>query len=257
MRRLAPWVVIILSAVLAFFLLVQFPGRASAQPEAPGTLVVTKSLSGDALGMQGTVVVRSECNGFTFSPDLIVPAGSTATSSTRTFFGQGAGVSCTVTETVDGAVPGVTVQVIGSPQTVTIPSGGVAVVLISDIFSAAVPPTTTTTTTTVPATTTTTSTLPATTTTSVPGTTTTSTPGETTTTVSGVTTTAPTVATTIPVAPTAPSTPQPVTPLTVTPPTTSTSLALTGSDTRLGLGSAALLIMVGTIIVLVTRRRSS
>ena len=153
---------IVLGVLLGLSLATPQPSKAieaqvnAAAPPAPGTLLVVKQFRGDALGLQGTVVVRSECNGFTFSPDLISPAGSTVPTRTRVFFGQGAGVSCTVTEIEMGVVPGITVDVAGSPQTVTIPSGGVATVVITDTYTAAVPETTTTPTTTVPPETTTT-----------------------------------------------------------------------------------------------------
>lgn len=217
---------IVLGVLLGLSLATPQPSKAieaqvnAAAPPAPGTLLVVKQFRGDALGLQGTVVVRSECNGFTFSPDLISPAGSTVPTRTRVFFGQGAGVSCTVTEIEMGVVPGITVDVAGSPQTVTIPSGGVATVVITDTYTAAVPETTTTPTTTVPPETTTTlpqetTTLPEETT--VPPTT----AGTTTTTSPATTTTNPEVTTlpgeviappgptttTIPEAPVAPITP--------------------------------------------------
>jgi hypothetical protein len=48
------------------------------EPRPPGSLTVTKTITGPAAGHQGEVLIGTVCNGVTETPDLTVPAGSEA-----------------------------------------------------------------------------------------------------------------------------------------------------------------------------------
>jgi uncharacterized repeat protein (TIGR01451 family) len=103
-------------------------------PRPPGTLQVTKVVTGPAAGAQGRVVIHSVCNGTALSPDLVVPAGSDPGDYSHTYTDVPAAASCTVTETADGASPMVTVATTGSPQTVTVPTGAGASAAVIDTY---------------------------------------------------------------------------------------------------------------------------
>jgi TQXA domain-containing protein len=107
--------------------------NAEARFLTPGSLVVSKSISGGAAGQQEEVTISVSCDG-TALPDFVIPAGTTGTPS-HTYEGLAAGARCTVTETDDGTTPQVTVVVVGSGQEVTIPGGGVATATLSDTYS--------------------------------------------------------------------------------------------------------------------------
>ncbi|MBV9192973.1 MAG: thioester domain-containing protein [Solirubrobacterales bacterium] len=100
----------------------------------PGQLEVTKTIAGSLAGHQGEVVIHTFCNG-TALPDFVIPAGATGDQS-HIYSGIPTPAKCTVTETVDGHTSTVSVDVIGSPDTVTIRPGGSAAAHITDTYGA-------------------------------------------------------------------------------------------------------------------------
>jgi hypothetical protein len=85
---------------------------------APGSLVVTKTITGSAAGQQGDVTLHVSCdNGL--EQDIVIPAGATGDTST-TIDDLPAGTVCTVTETADGSTSTavVTIDSTGSPATI-------------------------------------------------------------------------------------------------------------------------------------------
>ena len=101
----------------------------------PGSLTVTKKIAGPAAGTQGAVIVHAVCNGVPLIPDLTVPAGAPAGSTSRTYTGLPAGLTCVVTETGTGVNLVSTVTVTGDGGRATIPAGGTAAVTVTDTFS--------------------------------------------------------------------------------------------------------------------------
>jgi hypothetical protein len=102
--------------------------------DGPGSLIVTKTLTGPAAGQQGPVSILADCGGpETFSLDI--PAGTPAGSVPQEFDSIPAGSTCTVQETVNGGTDTIAVDPAGSPQTVTMPAGGTASVALTDSFS--------------------------------------------------------------------------------------------------------------------------
>ena len=101
-------------------------GTASTLDEAvatffdQGSLIVTKTISGNGAPFHGVITITVVCNGVTLDP-FIIPVG-TVTNVSQTYGPLQTPQVCTVTETGDGASPpGVTVVVTGSGQTVTVP----------------------------------------------------------------------------------------------------------------------------------------
>jgi hypothetical protein len=85
-----------------------------------GSLIVTKTISGDGAPFHGTITITVVCPTLV-NETMIIPAG-TATNVSQTFGPFPTPLACSVTETGDGASPpGVTVVVTGSGQTVVIP----------------------------------------------------------------------------------------------------------------------------------------
>ena len=101
----------------------------------PGSLTVTKKIAGPAAGTQGAVTVHTVCSGVPLVPDLTVPAGAPAGSTSRTYAGLPAGVTCVVTETGTGVNLVSTVTVTGDGARATIPAGGTATVTITNTYS--------------------------------------------------------------------------------------------------------------------------
>ena len=87
-----------------------------------------------AAGTQGEVTIHTVCDGVAQSPDLVIPANSPAGSYSQTYHGIPAGAVCTVTEISDGHTSMVTVTVIGSGQTVSVPPKGAATADLSDTY---------------------------------------------------------------------------------------------------------------------------
>ena len=100
-----------------------------------GSLTVTKKIAGPAAGTQGAVTVHTVCSGVPLLPDLTVPAGAPAGSTSRTYAGLPAGVTCVVTETGTGVNLVSTVTVTGDGALATIPAGGTAAVTLTDTYS--------------------------------------------------------------------------------------------------------------------------
>jgi Domain of unknown function (DUF5979) len=106
---------------------------ATADFEAPGSLVVTKTITGTAAGKQGPVTIHTVCDG-TALTDFDIAASATGSQS-HTYTDIAAGSVCTVTETVDGSTSTVSVTVTGSGQQVTIPSGSSVTAALTNTYS--------------------------------------------------------------------------------------------------------------------------
>lgn len=100
----------------------------------PGSLLVSKTITGPAAGDQDKVVIHTVCNGKAVSPDFVIAAGTAASTTSHTYAGIPAGSVCTVTETVNGHTSTVTVAVTGSGQRVAVPAGGTARARITDRY---------------------------------------------------------------------------------------------------------------------------
>ena len=101
---------------------------------APGSLLVTKTISGALAGHQGAVTIHVVCNGTAVSPDFVIRAGRRAGTVSHSFDGIPAGSLCTVTETSDGASATVMATVSGNGQNVTVPAGKVVSVSLMDVY---------------------------------------------------------------------------------------------------------------------------
>jgi TQXA domain-containing protein len=108
--------------------------NASAEFLPYGSLVVSKTIAGDGAGSEGQVVIHVACDDGIARPDFVIPAGTPAGTTSRTYRHIAAGTTCTVTETSNGAVTGVNVVVTGDGQEVTIPAGGRESVAITDTY---------------------------------------------------------------------------------------------------------------------------
>ncbi|HTP19164.1 MAG TPA: thioester domain-containing protein [Solirubrobacteraceae bacterium] len=115
--------------------------QATAEFLPGGKLVVTKTIAGAAAGSQGQVVIHVDCDDGVPRRDFVIPAGTPAGTTSRTYRHIAAGTTCTVTETSNGTVIGTDVVVAGDGQEVTIPAGGSKTVLITDTYSAVPSPT--------------------------------------------------------------------------------------------------------------------
>ena len=87
----------------------------------PGALNVTKTIDGNAAGLQSEIVIAVVC-GTVLDTTVVIPAGSAAGPYGQTFPDIPAGTECTVTETTTGATSEVTVDA-GDPVTVAIEPG--------------------------------------------------------------------------------------------------------------------------------------
>ncbi|MBV9423865.1 MAG: thioester domain-containing protein [Solirubrobacterales bacterium] len=99
-----------------------------------GKLVVKKTIAGPAAGSQGRVVIRARCDDGVRRPNFIIPAGTHAGTSSRTYRHIAAGTTCTVTETSNGSTTTTEVVVRGDGQEVTIPKGRTKTVKLKDIY---------------------------------------------------------------------------------------------------------------------------
>jgi Domain of unknown function (DUF5979)/Thioester domain len=102
----------------------------------PGQLEVTKTITGPAAGSQGQVVIHTVCDGTALTPDLVIPAGTPAGDQSQLYSGIPTPANCVVTETANGANSTTSVVVTGSPDTVTIPPGGMGAAHITDTYGA-------------------------------------------------------------------------------------------------------------------------
>ncbi|WP_312183176.1 thioester domain-containing protein [Arthrobacter sp.] len=97
---------------------------------SPGTLVVTKSITGGGAGSQGEIAVNVDC-GPGLNETFTIPAGTPAGDTTTTFEGIADGTLCTVSEEVSGSNEVVNV-VAGESVTVEIVSGTTVVAELSN-----------------------------------------------------------------------------------------------------------------------------
>ncbi len=107
--------------------------------DTPGTLTVTKNISGSGAGQQGPVSLLVDCGEPAYQFAFLVPAGTPAGSVSRSFDNIPAGSTCTITETSTGQTSTVTAAVAGSGQQVTIAAGATATVQVTDTFTATAP----------------------------------------------------------------------------------------------------------------------
>ena len=84
----------------------------------PGSLTVTKTISGASAGEQGAITIGVNCGGLPL-PGFTIPAGATGPQS-HTYDNIPAGLTCTVTEEADGSTSTIGVVTTGSPQNVEI-----------------------------------------------------------------------------------------------------------------------------------------
>jgi hypothetical protein len=99
-----------------------FTAQASAQGAYfdTGSLIVEKAILGGAAGQQGEIRITVVCNGVA-QPEWVIPPGATGDVS-QTFGPIRTPSACLITETVDGSSASVSVVVVGSGQTVVLPS---------------------------------------------------------------------------------------------------------------------------------------
>lgn len=109
--------------------------QAAAEFLPSGELVVQKTIAGPGAGSQGQVVIHVDCDDGVSRRDLIIPAGTPAGTTSRTYRHIAAGTTCTVTETSNGSVVGTDVVVTGDGQEVTIPAGGQKTVDVTDTYT--------------------------------------------------------------------------------------------------------------------------
>jgi hypothetical protein len=109
--------------------------EATAEYLPGGRLVVQKTIAGTGAGSQGQVVIHVDCDDDVARRDFIIPAGTPAGTTSRTYRHIPAGTTCTVTETSNGSVVGTDVLVTGDGQEVTIPAGGHETVDITDTYT--------------------------------------------------------------------------------------------------------------------------
>jgi hypothetical protein len=109
---------------------------------APGSLMVTKSLTGSAAGQQSLIGILIACGGGNVFAYLI-PPGTQAGDLPRVFNGIPAGSTCTIVETINGSTSTVTVVSVGSGQQVAVPAAGTATATLTNtVEPAQVAPTT-------------------------------------------------------------------------------------------------------------------
>ena len=109
--------------------------QATAEFQAPGSLVITKTVAGPAAGKQDRVVIRATCDGTALVPDFTIPAGSAAGGYSQTYPDLPAGSTCTVEEVADGHTSTVAAEISGSGQKVVVPAGGPATVDLTDTYT--------------------------------------------------------------------------------------------------------------------------
>jgi Domain of unknown function (DUF5979)/Thioester domain len=109
--------------------------EANAEFLPSGSLIVQKTIAGPGAGSQGQVVIHVDCDDGVSRRDFIIPGGTPAGTTSRTYRHIAAGTTCTVTETSNGSVVGTDVVVTGDGQEVTIPAGGQKTVDITDTYT--------------------------------------------------------------------------------------------------------------------------
>jgi len=99
----------------------------------PGSLEVTKTISGASAGSQGVVTIAVSCGGLPL-PAFTIPAGATGSRS-HLYGNIPAGLTCTVIEEADGSSSTVGVVIDGSPQHVKITPNGAASAELTDTYT--------------------------------------------------------------------------------------------------------------------------
>jgi hypothetical protein len=100
-----------------------------------GSLIVEKTISGDAAGSQGPVTIHINCDKGTPSlPDFDIGAGTGAGSVSKTYPGLPAGATCSVDETADGGTSAVHVEVTIGQRQATIVAGDSVTLRLADVY---------------------------------------------------------------------------------------------------------------------------
>jgi Domain of unknown function (DUF5979) len=107
--------------------------------DAPGTLVVSKTIAGAGAGQQGQIAILVDCGEPLNQYAFIIAANAPAGTLSRSFPDIPAGLTCTVTETSNGDSTGVAVTVTGNGQKVAIPDAGTATATLTDTVTPAAP----------------------------------------------------------------------------------------------------------------------
>ena len=76
----------------------------------PGSLLVTKTISGSGAGLQSDVVIQVQCGDGLLDEQFVIPAGTTAGTFTQLYEGIPAGILCRISEPTSGANEDVTVE---------------------------------------------------------------------------------------------------------------------------------------------------
>jgi TQXA domain-containing protein len=100
----------------------------------PGSLLVTKTITGPGAGLQGPVTIQTVCNGTALTPDFVIAAGAHAGQWTKQYDRIRVPATCTVTETANGQNSAVSVVVDGSGQRVSIRAGDIARADLGDTY---------------------------------------------------------------------------------------------------------------------------
>ncbi|MDK1361997.1 DUF5979 domain-containing protein [Arthrobacter sp. zg-Y1219] len=87
----------------------------------PGSLVVTKTISGSGAGLQDDVVLHVQCGDGLIDETFVIPEETTADTYTRRYEGIPAGVLCRVSEPASGANEDVTVETSGTGEVGILP----------------------------------------------------------------------------------------------------------------------------------------
>ena len=103
----------------------------------PGTLIVTKIITGTAAGQQEAIAILVDCGQPLNQYAFTIPANTPAGTVSRSFPDIPAGLTCTITETSNGQTAGLVVATVGSGQQVTIPPTGTATADITDAYATA------------------------------------------------------------------------------------------------------------------------
>jgi len=98
-----------------------------------GSLIVNKTITGRGAGQQGDVIVSVTC-GEAVLQNFLIPAGTSAGTTSQTYAEIPEGTVCTATETASGANASVSVVSEGSPQSVTIAANGTGTINISNSY---------------------------------------------------------------------------------------------------------------------------
>jgi len=101
---------------------------------APGSLVVTKTISGPAAGQQGAITIAATCDGTVLQPLFVIPAGTPPGTVSHPYTNVPGFSTCTVVEQITGSTSTVTVLRAASGQVVVVPPGGSVTAPITDIY---------------------------------------------------------------------------------------------------------------------------